>query len=154
MARLRVNGRSHDVQTAADAPLLYALRNDLGLSGPKFGCGLGQCGACTVLVDGRATRSCIRRVGTVAEDAEIVTVEGLGAPASPHPLQSAFIAEQAVQCGYCTAGLVMAGAALLQETPDPGDDQIRAALDGHLCRCGAYGRVVRAVRRAAGEMRR
>jgi nicotinate dehydrogenase subunit A len=143
---LIVNGRPHEVAAAPDTPLLYVLRNELGLRGPKFGCGLAQCGACTVHVDGKAVRSCTLAVGTV--ESAVTTIEGLGTPDRPHPLQAAFVAEQAAQCGYCTSGIVMAAAALLKEVARPTDAQVRAALDGNLCRCGAHLRVLRAVRRA------
>ena len=144
---LIVNGRPHEVAAPPDTPLLYVLRNELGLHGPKFGCGLAQCGACTVHVGGRAARSCTLLVGTV--ESPVTTIEGLGTPARPHPLQAAFVAEQAAQCGYCTSGMVMAAAALLKEVARPTDAQVRAALDGNLCRCGAHLRILRAVRRAA-----
>lgn len=147
--KLTVNGRTHDVRATPDTPLLYVLRDELELDGPKFGCGLAQCGACTVIVDGRATRSCVLPVGGVR--APVTTVEGLGTPAKPHPVQAAFVAEQAAQCGYCTAGLVVAAAALLAQHPKPSDAQIVRALDGNLCRCGSHLRVLRAVKRAAGE---
>lgn len=146
--KLQVNGRTHEVDVSADTPLLDVLRNDLGLSGPKFGCGLGQCGSCTVLLDGELVLSCLRRVSAVA-DGEVVTVEGLGTRDDPHPLQEAFIAEQALQCGYCTAGMLIGAAALLDAEPDPSEERIREALNRHLCRCGAHERIVRAVRRAA-----
>ena len=147
MARtLIVNGKPHEVAAAPDTPLLYVLRNELGLHGPKFGCGLAQCGACTVHVGDKATRSCAVPVGTV--EAPVTTIEGLGTPERPHPLQAAFIAEQAAQCGYCTSGMVMTAAALLKEVARPTDAQLRAALDGNLCRCGAHLRILRAVRRA------
>lgn len=147
--KLTVNGRTHDVRATPDTPLLYVLRDELELDGPKFGCGLAQCGACTVIVDGRATRSCVLPVAAVK--APVTTVEGLGTPAKPHPVQAAFVAEQAAQCGYCTAGLVVAAAALLAQHPKPSDAQIVRALDGNLCRCGSHLRVLRAVKRAAGE---
>jgi nicotinate dehydrogenase subunit A len=150
---LKVNGRSRPVDIEPETRLLYVLRNDLGLVGPKFGCGLGQCGSCTVLVDGEPVRSCLRRVSSVAE-AEIVTLEGLGTASDPHPLQEAFITEQALQCGYCTSGMIVAAAALLEAEPDPSEERIREALADHLCRCGAHGRVVAAVRRAATARRR
>jgi nicotinate dehydrogenase subunit A len=146
--RLTVNGRSHVVAAPPDTPLLYVLRNELGLNGPKFGCGLGQCGACTVHLGGRPTLSCVTPVATV--DTPIVTIEGLGTPEAPHPLQAAFIEAQAAQCGYCTAGMIMAAAALLADTPRPSETEIRAALDGNLCRCGTQMRILRAVRIAAG----
>ena len=129
-------------------PLLYALRNDLELNSPRFGCGLAQCGACTVLADGTPIRTCVTPLAAVAE-AEITTVEGLGDRDSPHPVQAAFIAEQAAQCGYCASGMIVAAAALLQRNPNPTDRQIRQALNGNLCRCGTHTRILRAVRRAA-----
>jgi nicotinate dehydrogenase subunit A len=144
---LIVNGRSYQVGAAPEAPLLYVLRNELGLLGPKFGCGLAQCGACTVHVGDKAVRACALPVGAVA--APVTTIEGLGSPERPHPVPAAFVAEQAAQCGYCTTGMVMAAAALLKQVPRPTDAQIRAALDGNLCRCGTHLRVLRAVRRAA-----
>ena len=134
-------------------PLLYALRDDLGLHGPRFGCGLGQCGACTVHVDGQAVRSCSVPVSAVA-GRKIVTLEGLGTPGRPHPLQRAFIAEQAVQCGYCINGMIMQAAAFLQTTRNPTEEEIRAALAENLCRCGTHVRIVRAVKRVAETMAR
>ena len=134
-----------------DMPLLYALRNDLGLHGPRFGCGLGQCGACTVHIDGKAVRSCSMPVSAAAGK-KVVTLEGLGTPATPHPLQQAFIDEQAVQCGYCINGMIMQAAALLQATKNPSEQQIRAALAENLCRCGTHLRIIRAVKRAAARM--
>ena len=128
-------------------PLLYALRNDLGLHGPRFGCGLGQCGACTVLVDGNAVRSCLLPVGNVGQ-AKVTTLEGLGSSTHPHPLQKAFIEEQAVQCGYCINGMIMQAKALLDTNQQPTDDEIKRALAGNLCRCGTHVRIVRAVKRA------
>jgi len=128
-------------------PLLYALRNDLGLHGPRFGCGLGQCGACTVLVDGNAVRSCLLPVGNVGQ-AKVTTLEGLGSSTHPHPLQKAFIEEQAVQCGYCINGMIMQAKALLDTNQHPSDDEIKRALAGNLCRCGTHVRIVRAVKRA------
>jgi nicotinate dehydrogenase subunit A len=146
---LRVNGSLH----AMDAddlgmPLLYALRNDVGLHGPKFGCGLGQCGACTVLIDGQAVRSCQVTI-RAAQNRNITTLEGLGSPENLHPVQAAFVAEQAAQCGYCTNGMIMSAAALLAKTPKPTEAQVRTALAGNLCRCGSHIRVLRAVMRAA-----
>ena len=132
-------------------PLLYALRNEFGLRGPRFGCGLGQCGACTVHLEGAAVRSCVTPVSAVAGQ-HVVTLEGLGTPAKPHPLQRAFIAEQAVQCGYCINGMIMQAAALLRTTRQPTEEEIRAALAENLCRCGTHVRILRAVKRAAGEM--
>jgi nicotinate dehydrogenase subunit A len=146
---LKVNGSDHEVAIDDEAmPLLYALRDDLGLHGPKFGCGLGQCGACTVLLDGAAVRSCI----TPATDAAghtITTLEGLGSPERPHPVQAAFIAEQAAQCGYCTNGMIMTATALLSRTPKPTEQQVRDELAANLCRCGTHVRVIAAVLRAA-----
>lgn len=147
---LTVNGRSHTVPASPDTPLLYVLRNDLGLNAAKFGCGLGQCGACTVVLDGRAVRSCITPA-SVAIGKRITTLEGLGSEARLHPLQKAFIEEQAAQCGYCVAGMVMSGAALLDRKPRPTEEEIRQALAGNLCRCGTHNRIVRAVQRAARE---
>jgi nicotinate dehydrogenase subunit A len=146
---LRVNGGNREIESAdPDVPLLYVLRNDLGLTGTHFGCGLAQCGACTVLVGGRAVRSCVTPARSVAGQ-DVVTIEGLGAPDRPDPLQAAFIAEQAAQCGYCTAGMVMTARALLARTPRPNEQQVRQALAGNLCRCGSHARVIRAVLRAA-----
>ena len=149
---LNINGRSQTVDCAADTPLLYALRNDLGLNGPKFGCGMAQCGACTVHLDGAAARSCVTPV-SAAVGVRITTVEGLGREGQPHPVQAAFIAEQAGQCGYCLSGMVMSAAALLRDNPDPSDADIRAALNGNLCRCGSHVRILRAVKRAAAAMK-
>ena len=145
---LTVNGRRTSVEADPDTPLLYVLRNDLGLHAAKFGCGLGQCGACTVLVGGRATQSCVTPVKVVAKQ-PITTLEGLGSPERPHPLQAAFIEEQAAQCGYCVNGMVMAAKALLDLRPRPTEDQVKAALAGNLCRCGTHVRIVRAVLRTA-----
>lgn len=147
---LDVNGTTTTVDVPADTKLLYVLRNDLGLSGAKFGCGLAQCGACTVLVDGAAVRSCVTEVGSL-QSAKIETIEGLSAGGALHAVQRAFLAEQAAQCGYCTAGLIMASLALLRTNREPSDPQIREALDGNLCRCGSHARVIRAVKRAARE---
>jgi len=149
---LRVNGTSRIVETDdPDTPLLYVLRNDLGLTGTKFGCGLAQCGACTVLVSGRAVRSCITPARAVTGQ-EVTTVEGLGSPERPDPVQAAFIAEQAAQCGYCTAGMVVAARAFLHQHPRPSEREVRQALAGNLCRCGTHLRVIRAVLRAATAM--
>jgi nicotinate dehydrogenase subunit A len=146
---LRVNGGNREVESDdADVPLLYVLRNDLGLTGTRFGCGLAQCGACTVLVDALAVRSCSATARS-AVGHHVVTIEGLGSPDRPDPLQAAFIAEQAAQCGYCTAGMVMSARALLTRTPRPTEPQVRDALAGNLCRCGTHARVIRAVLRAA-----
>jgi nicotinate dehydrogenase subunit A len=144
---ITVNGKPHAVAATPETPLLYVLRNELGLNGPLFGCGEGQCGACTVLRGAEAVTSCMLPVGEVA-GSQITTLEGLGTADEPHPVQQAFIEEQAAQCGYCSAGLIVAVAALLWHHPHPKDEQIRAALDGNLCRCGSHVRVLRAVRRA------
>jgi nicotinate dehydrogenase subunit A len=146
---ITVNGKRHTVAAPNDTPLLYVLRNELNLTGPKFGCGLGQCGACTVHVGDVATRSCVMPVSAV--QAPVTTIEGLGTPAKPHAMQTAFIAEQAGQCGYCIPGMVMSATALLMQRPKPSDSEIRAALDGNLCRCASHMRILRAVRRAAGS---
>jgi nicotinate dehydrogenase subunit A len=147
---LRVNGRTREVDSDdPDVPLLYVLRNDLGLTGTHFGCGVAQCGACTVLVGGRAIRSCITPARSVG-NRDVITIEGLGSPEQPDALQAAFIAEQAAQCGYCTAGLVVAARALLASTPRPTEAQVREALAGNLCRCGSHARVIRAVLKVAG----
>ena len=146
---LKVNGTSREVETDdPDTPLLYVLRGDLGLTGTHFGCGLAQCGACTVLVNGRAVRSCLAPAQSVVGQA-VITIEGLGSPERPDPLQAAFIAEQAAQCGYCTAGMVMSARALLAQTSRPSERQVREALAGNLCRCGSHARVIRAVLRVA-----
>jgi len=146
---LRVNGKTREVETDdPDVPLLYVLRNDLALTGTHFGCGLDQCGACTVLIGGRAVRSCITPARSVA-GRDVVTIEGLGSPEQPDPLQAAFIAEQAAQCGFCTAGMVVTARALLSNTPRPSEQQIREALAGNLCRCGSHARVIRAVLKVA-----
>ena len=145
---LTVNGVRRTVTSSGDTPLLYVLRDELGQLGPKFGCGLAQCGACTVLVNGRAVRSCIAPAQSVAGQ-DVVTIEGVGSPERPDPLQAAFIAEQAAQCGYCTAGMVMSARALLAQTPRPSEKQVRDGLAGNLCRGGSHARVIRAVLRAA-----
>jgi nicotinate dehydrogenase subunit A len=148
MPKLKVNGRAQEVAVPDDTPLLYVLRNDLKLNGPKYGCGLSQCGACTVLVDGQAVRSCVTPVGSVTGQ-DITTLEGLGTLEKPSNLQQAFIDEQAAQCGYCMNGMIMSAQALLHKTPKPTEAQVRSALDGNLCRCGVHNRVVRAVMRAS-----
>ena len=149
---LNVNGKLASISTDdPKMPLLYALRDNLGLHGPRFGCGLGQCGACTVLVDGKAVRSCDVPVSSVVGK-KVVTLEGLGTTAKPHPLQKAFIDEQAVQCGYCINGMIMQAAALLQTNRRPTEQEIRAALAENLCRCGTHLRIVRAVKRASEAM--
>jgi nicotinate dehydrogenase subunit A len=148
--RFRLNGRQASVDTwDPDEPLLYALRDSLGLHGPKFGCGVGQCGACTVHVDGKATRSCSVAVNRVSGKA-VTTLEGLGTPEQPDRVQAAFIAEQAAQCGYCTNGMIMATKALLAQNPRPSLAQAKQALAGNICRCGTHTRILRAVMRAAG----
>lgn len=151
--KLSINGASHTVTAEADTPLLYVLRNDIGLVSAKYGCGAEQCGACTVLIDGDKAFSCTRTVEEAA-GREITTLEGLGDAEQPHPIQTAFIAEQAAQCGYCTAGIIVAAKALLDRNPNPDTDAIRVALQDNLCRCGTHSRVLRAVRRAAREMAR
>jgi nicotinate dehydrogenase subunit A len=148
MVRLRVNRKTHVVTSDPSTPLLYVLRDELGLTGPKFGCGLAQCGACAVLSDGREIRACVTPLSAVV-GREITTVEGLGTPANPHPLQEAFIAEQAVQCGYCTSGMTIAAASFLATNPHPSAKEVADAMSGHLCRCAAYVRITRAVLRAA-----
>jgi nicotinate dehydrogenase subunit A len=145
---LKVNGKPRVVDADPATPLLYILRNDLELNGPRFGCGLAQCGACTVIIDGKAVRSCVTPVRTVQNQA-ITTLEGLGNAANPHPLQKAFIEEQALQCGYCMNGILMNAKVLLDRNPDPTVEQIKEHLDPILCRCGSHLRVVRAIRRAA-----
>jgi nicotinate dehydrogenase subunit A len=153
LIELTVNGSKHRLPVPETTPLLYILRNDLQLNGAKFGCGLAQCGACTVLVDGEPVRSCSIEVGAVQGRA-ITTIEGLGSIAKPHPVQAAFITEQAAQCGYCINGMVMSSAALLQRNRQPSDPEIRDALANNLCRCGTHARIHRAVARAAREMAR
>jgi nicotinate dehydrogenase subunit A len=150
---LKVNGTVHDVTAEPDTPLLYVLRNDLGLVAAKFGCGLGQCGACTVLVDGAPMHSCTTPIAALGQS-EITTLEGLGTLENPHPLQSAFIAEQAVQCGYCIPGMIMLAKALLDRKPQPSEAEVRLGLAGNLCRCGTHNRIVRAVLRAAAQSTR
>lgn len=149
---LKINGQSHAVDVEPDCPLLYVLRDNLALNNPRFGCGLGQCGACTVLVDNRAVRSCMLPVSAVAGK-EIVTLEGLAAEGEPHPVQKAFIAEQAFQCGYCLNGWVLTAKALLDKNPHPTDEEMRTAFEPLVCRCGSHVRIFAAVRRAAGEMK-
>jgi nicotinate dehydrogenase subunit A len=150
--KFQLNGRAAAVESWDQAqPLLYLLRNEAGLHGPKFGCGLGQCGACTVLIDGKAVRSCITPVRQAAGKS-VTTIEGLGTPEKPDAVQAAFIAEQASQCGYCTNGMVMAAKSLLAQYPKPTLEQIKQGLAGNLCRCGTHTRILSAVRRAAGEV--
>jgi len=148
--RLRVNGRDRRVKAEPDTPLLYVLRNDLDLKGARFGCGLGQCGACTVIIDGKATRSCITPLSTVGSKS-VTTLEGLGSSRRPHRIQQAFIDAQAAQCGYCINGMIMTAKAFLDESPRPSEDDVRRALAGNLCRCGTHPRIVDAVMRAARE---
>jgi nicotinate dehydrogenase subunit A len=149
--RFRLNGVERAVDADPDRSLLDVLRGDLGLAGPHFGCGAGECGACHVLLGDRAVTSCDTPLWLVAEK-DITTIEGLGNAEQPHPLQRAFIAEQAMQCGYCVAGILISAAALLRQNPAPTDADVRAALDRNLCRCGSHNRMIRAVLRAAGEM--
>ena len=151
--RIVVNGEPHLVDAAPDTPLLYVLRNDLGLNGPKFGCGLGQCGACAAIVGGKLARTCTIALLEVGED-NVTTLEGLGTVQKPHPLQRSFIDEQAAQCGYCSNGMIMAAKALLDRNPNPSEEDIRNALADQLCRCGVHNRVVSAVRHAAAELAR
>ncbi len=153
MISLKVNGTVRSVPAEPDTPLLYVLRNDLELNGAKFGCGLAQCGACTVLVNGRPVRSCITEIGSLV-GVEITTLEGLGTIDKPHPLQAAFIEEQAAQCGYCANGMIMSAKALLDENPRPTEAQVKEGLAGNLCRCGTHNRIVRAVLRASGTIGR
>ena len=150
---VKVNGASRTVPAEPDTPLLYVLRNDFALNGAKFGCGLAQCGACTVLVDGKPVRSCITSVGSLG-NAEVTTLEGLGTSEKPHPLQKAFIDEQAAQCGYCVSGMIMSAKELLDRNPRATEAQVKEALAGNLCRCGTHNRIVGAVLRAGREMGR
>jgi len=149
--RLTVNGRIHDVNAAPDTALLYVLRNDLALNGPKYGCGLGECGACTVIIDGMAARSCVIPVSGCV-DRDILTLEGLGSRSNPDPVQDAFIKEQAAQCGYCLNGMIMTAKVLLKSNPHPSETEVLEALRYNLCRCGAHIEIVRAVMRAAGQV--
>jgi nicotinate dehydrogenase subunit A len=151
MVKLNVNGQDHEVDAEPGTPLLYVLRDDLKLNAAKFGCGLGQCGACTVLVNGEPVFSCLTPIALLAEK-QITTLEGLGTLEKPAPIQSAFIEEQAAQCGYCTPGMMMRAQALLQKNPRATDAEIRAWLEPNLCRCGTHMRILRAVRRAASMM--
>jgi nicotinate dehydrogenase subunit A len=150
MITLKVNGQDHDIDADPTTPLLYVLRDDLQLNGAKYGCGLGQCGACTVVVDGKAVLSCVTPVSVLAGRA-ILTVEGLGTVEQPGPLQQAFIDEQAAQCGYCIAGMIMRAHALLLANPSPGEAEIRAQMDRNLCRCGTHMRILAAVHRASAH---
>ncbi len=151
MVTLSVNDKSHTLDVEPDTPLLYVLRDNLALQGPKFGCGLEQCGACTVIMDGKAIRSCSTPVAK-AVGRKVTTLEGLGSSAKPHPIQRAFIEEQAAQCGYCINGMIMTAKALLGRKPNPSDREIKQALVGNLCRCGTHQRIVAAVKRAAALM--
>jgi nicotinate dehydrogenase subunit A len=150
---LKVNGVVHSVTAEPDTPLLYVLRNDLALNGAKFGCGLEQCGACTVLVDGVPTRSCVRAIQDIGQQ-EVTTIEGLGTVDKPHPLQKAFMDEQAAQCGYCINGMIMTAKGLLDRMPHPTEADVRATLAPNLCRCGTHNRIIRAVLRAAQANRK
>jgi nicotinate dehydrogenase subunit A len=148
---LRINGKNQTIDAEPDMPLLYALRNDLQLNGAKFGCGLAQCGACTIIMDGNAIRSCVTPV-SATQNKSITTLEGLGSTKKMHKIQQAFVDEQAVQCGYCINGMIMSTKALLDKNPKPTDGQIKEALAGNLCRCGTHIRILRAVKRASGQM--
>jgi len=150
--RFRLNGVETEIDADPDTSLLAILRGQLGMTGPHFGCGAGECGACNVIVGDHAVTSCDTPLWSVA-DKDVTTIEGLGDPQKPHPLQRAFIAEQALQCGYCVSGILMSAAALLKRNPTPSNADVRAALDRNLCRCGSHNRMVRAVLRAAAEMR-
>lgn len=147
--QITVNGIQQTVTSSGDTPLLYVLRDELQLSGPRFGCGLSQCGACTVLINDRAVRSCVYQLSRVG-DQPVTTLEGLGTPDAPHPLQTAFLQEQTGECAFCMNGMIMVSAALLNRNPSPSQDQIKQALNGNLCRCGSHTRIVAAVQRAAG----
>lgn len=152
MTTLNVNGVDHDVAADPGTPLLYVLRNDLQLNGAKFGCGLGQCGACTVMVDDKAIFSCVTPISVLA-GRKITTIEGLGTKETPSPLQQAFIDEQAAQCGYCIAGMIMRAQAILQSSPEADDAEIKQRMNGNLCRCGTHARILRAIRRARDVMK-
>jgi nicotinate dehydrogenase subunit A len=149
---ITVNGRAHAVAADDETPLLYVLRNETGCKGVRYGCGLGQCGSCTVIIDGKPVQSCDVPVSAVAGKS-ITTVEGIGSEAKPHPLQTAFVEEQAAQCGYCITGIIMSAKVLLDANPSPSDTEIKQALAKNLCRCGTHLRIVRAIKRAATEMR-
>jgi len=151
MVKLNVNGHTHEIDADPETPLLYVLRDDLKLNGAKYGCGLGQCGACTVIVDGEAAFSCVTPI-LLLEGKKIVTLEGLGTAENPAPIQRAFIEEQAAQCGYCIAGMIMRSQALLQKKPNATEAEIRSELQPHLCRCGTHMRIIKAVKRAAKIM--
>jgi nicotinate dehydrogenase subunit A len=149
--RFRLNGVETDIDADPDTPLLTVLRGQFGMTGPHFGCGAGECGACNVIIGDRAVSACDTPLWSVV-DKDVTTIEGLGDAQQPHPLQRAFIAEQALQCGYCVSGILMSAAALLMRNPNPSDTDVRAALDRNLCRCGSHNRMVRAILRAAAEM--
>ena len=149
MISIIVNGKRRNIESPGDTPLLYVLRDELGLTGTKYGCGIGQCGSCTVLIGSRAVRSCVFPVSGVSEP--VTSIEGLGNPENPHPIQKAFIEAQAAQCGYCTAGMVMNAVALLGQKPDADDSEIRQAMDGNLCRCGSHMRVLKAISQVIGQ---
>ena len=151
MMTLKVNGQTYQIDAEADTPLLYVLRDDLKLNAAKFGCGLGQCGSCTVIIDGKAVLSCVTPL-VLLEGKQVTTLEGLGTISEPAPIQRAFMEEQAAQCGYCIAGMMMRAQALLQKKPKPTDEEIRTELQPNLCRCGTHMRILRAVRRAARLM--
>jgi nicotinate dehydrogenase subunit A len=148
---LRVNGKNQTIDAEPDMPLLYVLRNDLRLNGPKYGCGMAQCGSCTVIMDGNAIRSCVTELKAAA-NRPVTTLEGLGSTKKMHKIQQAFVDEQAVQCGYCINGMIMSSKALLDKNPKPTDAQIKEALAGNLCRCGTHIRILRAVKRASGQL--
>ena len=151
--QITINGRTHDIAADAETPLLYVLRNDANCKGVRYGCGVGQCGACTVIIDGKPVQSCDVPLSAVAGKA-ITTIEGIGTMEHPHPLQRAFVEEQAAQCGYCATGIIMSAKALLDTNTSPTDDDVKAALSKNLCRCGTHQRILRAVKRAATEMRK
>ena len=153
MMTLKVNGREYQVDADPDTPLLYVLRDDIKLNAAKFGCGLGQCGACTVIVDGKAVLSCVTPM-ILLEGKQVTTLEGLGTIAEPAPIQRAFMEEQAAQCGYCIAGMIMRAQALLDRNPSPSETEIRAHMEPNLCRCGTHMRILRAIRRASEALRR
>lgn len=150
--KFHLNSQQVDLNLEDDTPLIYALRNDLGINSSRLGCGLAQCGSCTVLVDEQPARACVLPVKSV-NGKKVTTLEGLGDPASPHPLQQAFIDEQAMQCGYCASGIIMAASALLKANNDPSDSDINDALSGHICRCGTHHRIIRAIKKAAAMSR-
>ncbi|HLX85562.1 MAG TPA: (2Fe-2S)-binding protein [Terriglobales bacterium] len=150
---IKVDGRLHTVEVDPSTPLLFVLSDELGLRGPKFGCGIAQCGACTVIIGGRAVRSCVLPIGSMKEEDEVTTLEGLGTPEKPHPLQQSFINEGASQCGFCLSGVILTAKAVLDENPKASDEEIRQALGGVLCRCFTHTRMLRAIRKYADERR-